>query len=249
MVDLAQIVAARLSEAFGNDTQEITARKVNTVQSNVSKWVKGQQIPQVDNLLEISKAYGVSIDWILGVSDKKEIDDVSIEKLTYEQAARIIDYLIKLGSIEVPNVNDIAGHGSNDINNDYSDLDDICVEEDETSEEKVTAKPQPIYDSDLLKINDRILSHILRRRLKMYEIGDDYADLWRENTLPVFKGVRVVVNSENLRNAIDTKNWPTFNDGDWVSTIEELSKLTEEELRALAQAAINKEKEGKDDGR
>jgi len=47
-----------------------------------------------------------------------------------------------------------------------------------------------------------------------------------------------------MQAAIDTKNWSVFKDGDWVSTIGELSKLSEEELKAVVDAAQNKEKEG-----
>ncbi len=242
MADILETVAARLSEAFGNDTQEVTARKLNTTQGNVSKWITGQQMPTSDFLIEIAKAYDVSIDWLLGLSEVKDVDGVSLEKLTYEQAARVIDYLIKMGTVEVPDLNELSS--SVDPEGNYKAIVD---ELDEGTEDET--KPRPVYDSDLLRVNDRALSHILRRRLKMYEIGEDYADLWRENTLPVFKGVRVVVNSENLRSVLDNKNWPTFKDGDWVSTIEELSKLTEEELRELAEKIMKKEKEGKDNGR
>ena len=234
MEDIAKVISERLNEAFGNDTQEVTARKLHTTQGNVSKWIKGQQVPTTDFLLEISKAYGVSVDWILGLSDERDVDGISIEKLTYEQAARIVDYLIKIGCIEIPNVRDISVP-------DEEESEDV---EEEVEEEEQQIEPQPIYDSDLIKIKDRALSHILRRRLKMYEIGEDYADLWRDNTLPIFKGLRVVVNSENMQAAIDTKNWSVFKDGDWASTLQELAKLSDEELRMIVEATKNKEKDG-----
>lgn len=41
MEDLNSIVKDRLSDVFKNDTQETVARKLNTSQGNVSKWVNG----------------------------------------------------------------------------------------------------------------------------------------------------------------------------------------------------------------
>ena len=69
MTDLKEILKNRLTETFAEDTQEVTARKLNTTQGNVSKWVNGQQVPTADMLRDISKAYKVSVDWLLGISD------------------------------------------------------------------------------------------------------------------------------------------------------------------------------------
>ena len=165
MDDLKDIIKNRLSEAFRGDTQDVSARKLNTTQGNVSKWVNGQQIPTSDMLREISKAYKVSVDWLLGISDQKEIDGVVLEKLTYEQVARIIDRLIELGNITIP---------------DLQELKENVPGEDEYIELYGEDEPpamEPIIDSDFLKVNDRVLSYMLRRRLKIYEIGDDFVEM------------------------------------------------------------------------
>lgn len=60
MDDLRKILPARLSELFKGETQESVARKLNTQQGNVSKWVNGTNIPPTETLLFISKAYKVS---------------------------------------------------------------------------------------------------------------------------------------------------------------------------------------------
>ena len=90
MNSLKDITKLRLSETFHGDTQEVIAKKLNTTQGNVSKWVNGQQIPTPEMLHDISKIYKVSVDWLLGISDEREIDGIALEKLTYEQVARII---------------------------------------------------------------------------------------------------------------------------------------------------------------
>ncbi len=230
MEDLTKIVAARLSKLFENETQTVTARKLSSTQSNISKYVNGQQLPPADTLKEIAKAYNVSIDWVLGISDDPEINGVLVEELTYEQSGRIIDYLIKIGAIEVPDVKEIV----------------------EVIGEEVLALPDDSNilkkkDSDIIKIKDRALSHMLRRRLKMYEMGEDMGDTWRENNLPKFRGLKLLTTSENMQAAIDSRNWTGFTDGDWVSTINELSKLSDEELLILV-AALNKEKDGRENG-
>lgn len=82
MDNLKDIMRQRLSETFHGETQEATAIKLNTTQSNVSKWVNSRQYPSPETLRDISRIYHVSVDWLLGISDQKEIDGVVLEKLT-----------------------------------------------------------------------------------------------------------------------------------------------------------------------
>ena len=222
----------RLSEAFGMDTQETVGKKLGTTQGNVSKWLKekGQQIPTPDMLIEIAKAYKVSIDWLLGISDQKEVDGVSLEKLTYEQIARIMDKLIQNRNVEIPNLAEVNAGSTDD-----------CNFEEETKE-----KPEPCNDSDYIKINDRLLSYLLRRRYKIQLTGEDMLDLWRDNKLPNFKELKLLAYSENMEKAIDTRSWATYNDADWIDFIRELGNLTEEELEEIVKKA--EEKEGKNNG-
>ena len=83
MDDLKDIVAKRLSELFEKETQDITASRLQTTQGNVSKWLNGTQLITTDNLYRISKVYNVSIDWILGISDVREINGVNIDCFNY----------------------------------------------------------------------------------------------------------------------------------------------------------------------
>ena len=81
MADLNEIMKERLTKTFAGETQEVTARRLNTTQGNVSKWKSGSQVPTPDMLLTISKAYKVSVDWLMGVSNEPEIDGLVLEKL------------------------------------------------------------------------------------------------------------------------------------------------------------------------
>lgn len=243
------ILKNRLSETFKGDTQDVVARKLNTTQGNVSKWISGQQVPTTENLLLISEAYNVSIDWLLGRSEEKEIDGVALNKLSYEQVARIIDRLFDLGSIEMPDLNEmidedvILNFDSGDEDDDYD-----FGDEDEFPKEKTLSKPQPRFDSDYIKIKDRVLSYMLRRRLKIYEIGEDMRDVWKTRSLPLYKGHNLLTYSEDMEIAIDSKNWTTFVDADWVSLIKELGKLSEEELADYIKQMEDNEKDGEKNG-
>jgi transcriptional regulator with XRE-family HTH domain len=49
------ILSSRLAVAFGNETQPVTAKKLNTTQTNVSRWISGAGVPSVDMLYYIAR--------------------------------------------------------------------------------------------------------------------------------------------------------------------------------------------------
>ncbi len=73
MVMDAEILKKRLKEAFGNESQEKVARRLNMTQGSVSKMLSGAQTPTLDTIFNISQSYCVSADWLLGLSEKKNI--------------------------------------------------------------------------------------------------------------------------------------------------------------------------------
>lgn len=232
MTELKRQVSRHLAEIFHGDTQEITARKLNTTQGNVSKWVSGSQVPTTDMLYEIAKAYQVSVDWILGISPQKEIDGIVLEKLTYEQITRIVDALIQNKNFSVPNLAELAPN-------------EVEFEEDENGD-SVPTTPEPQYDSDYIKVNDRLLSYLLRRRYKIQLTGEDMLEMWKENKLPNFMGLKLLNYNGSVEETIDTRSWSSFGDAEWVELINELSTLTEAELQEIIRKS--KEKDGTNDG-
>lgn len=65
----------RFKELVGDTaTQEEIAGKVNTSRQNVGNWLNGKSKPDIYALAEISKGYGVSADWLLGLTDVKTND-------------------------------------------------------------------------------------------------------------------------------------------------------------------------------
>lgn len=78
-------------------------------------------------------------------------------------------------------------------------------------------------------------------------IDEELMVLWRESRLPGFKELRVMDNTGNMGAALDAMDWPLFNnEGDRISNVSELEKMTEEERHEK----IEKIREGKKkDGR
>lgn len=64
-------------------SQEVLAEKLGLSRQSVSKWERGESSPEIDNLIALSKIYGMTVDELLDVSsdnstvsitDKKELD-------------------------------------------------------------------------------------------------------------------------------------------------------------------------------
>jgi len=94
------IIKTRLKEAFGQDSQETVGKKLNMTQGNVSKLLSGSQQPTLETIYHVSEIYEVSVDWLLGLSDKKEIQK-SCEATTYATAVRNLHELIRHGALKV----------------------------------------------------------------------------------------------------------------------------------------------------
>lgn len=58
----------------GNLSQEQLAEKVNVSRQSISKWESGETIPEIDRVIELSKIFNVSTDYLLLSSE--------VEKLT-----------------------------------------------------------------------------------------------------------------------------------------------------------------------
>lgn len=57
-----------------NSTQEEIAKKIGTSRQNVGNWLSGKSKPDIFALKNIAQAYGVSTDYLLGISDVKTSD-------------------------------------------------------------------------------------------------------------------------------------------------------------------------------
>lgn len=95
----------RFKELVGDTaTQEEIAGKVNTSRQNVGNWLNGKSKPDIYALAEISKGYGVSVDWLLGLTDVKTNDTTLSGVCEYtglnEKACNILKTLRRLTTLE-----------------------------------------------------------------------------------------------------------------------------------------------------
>ena len=63
-------------------TQEQLAEQLNVSRQSVSKWENGQVIPEVEKIVELSKVFHVTLDYLLKPS---EIDELSVKTDMLEQ--------------------------------------------------------------------------------------------------------------------------------------------------------------------
>ena len=56
-------------------SQEELAEKLNVARQTISKWETGMTVPDTNNLIELSKIFGISIDDFVGKKDEEVIED------------------------------------------------------------------------------------------------------------------------------------------------------------------------------
>lgn len=69
---MAVILAERLRELRGSLSQCDFARKIGVKQTSYSSWERGVKDPAAQTVAQISSTFGVSADWLLGLSDNRE---------------------------------------------------------------------------------------------------------------------------------------------------------------------------------
>lgn len=98
--NIKDVTLERILELKGSDTQDAFGKKINMSQANVSKMLKGTP-PSAATLIEIAKAYHVSVDWLLGLSEQKEhTSNLDVSNLTYSDVLAVIDKLYENGTIQ-----------------------------------------------------------------------------------------------------------------------------------------------------
>ncbi len=74
---MLKILAQRLKAARGAMrpavTQRDVAKKFKVTPGCVSLWESGSTEPSADNLAELARTYGVSVDWLVGLEDRTPI--------------------------------------------------------------------------------------------------------------------------------------------------------------------------------
>lgn len=89
----------RLRDLRGELSQANFARKIRSPQTTYSSWERNYKEPSLSTLRYISSTFGVSTDWLLGLSDDRRGVVVSIPNEEYE--AKIADLQAKITDLEV----------------------------------------------------------------------------------------------------------------------------------------------------
>ena len=98
-------VKSRIMEVTVGIPQRKLAGELHMTQGNVSKMLKTEQMPQLDAIYYISEKYGVSADWLLGLSEVKEISAPKKET-TYSTAVEAIVDMERCGNVIAENQKD-----------------------------------------------------------------------------------------------------------------------------------------------
>lgn len=115
----------------------------------------------------LADMYDVSLDWILGLSDVKERNSLSSDRISYAQVISVLDRLFNLANIEVLNFHEVAKNKNLSLG---------YISENEEALKN---------DTDYIKINDRVLSYLLRRRKVIYDFDDSMAQDWVDRIINI----------------------------------------------------------------
>lgn len=154
------IIIKRINEVKGNLSQGDFATKIESSQPVVSKILGGDP-PSMNFLLGISRAYNVSVDWLLGISSKKYLSGYS----TYEEEkvltyADIIAFLVRL--MEKNSI-------SYERNEDVQDLYHSMLPD--------SFSPRAKYN-DMLIIDDNYIGELLSAANSLMKSNPESIDVW-----------------------------------------------------------------------
>lgn len=92
---MANITIDRIKEIMGEMTQAEFAESIHSSQPVISKIMNGDQ-PSINVLVEISKKYKVSVDWLLGLTSHKNLAGYEAYKENPSTYADVIRALVKM---------------------------------------------------------------------------------------------------------------------------------------------------------
>lgn len=69
---MAKPFVERLKGLRGSLSQSEFANKIGTKQTTYSSWERGIKEPGISSIISISNTFGVSTDWLLGLSDARD---------------------------------------------------------------------------------------------------------------------------------------------------------------------------------
>jgi hypothetical protein len=104
--DLTQVLAQRMTELTGGEWDEyvklseyFAKHGKRITPSSFGAYTRGANLPYCDSLVLIAKHYGVSTDWLLGLSDVKRVGGAQDKTVNDYEAARLRDAIIQAATI------------------------------------------------------------------------------------------------------------------------------------------------------
>lgn len=190
------ITLERIKELKGNDSQEVFAQKIHTTQSNISKMLKGMTPPSAATLTELAKTYHVSVDWLLGLSDEKEIGskvqshNLTAETVTYADTMAVLDILYQKGSIDV-------GYDNNGYNSEPD--------------------PSTIY------VRDKVLAYFLDNRFRYSGGSQNIYDIWLKQAMAIYDKYLLMQWTDSVKTIYEQNEPKSLSDEAIASLIDDIA--------------------------
>lgn len=81
-----------------NWTQSELARRLNITRNGVNSWEQGLSTPSLSSIIELSKVFSVSTDYLLGLSD---LDHINVSGLSISDVAFVTELIERLKSSNI----------------------------------------------------------------------------------------------------------------------------------------------------
>lgn len=88
-----KIIELRKSKAM---TQEELAERLNVSRQAVSRWESGSVMPDAGNILQLSKLFGVTTDYLLHDDYRSDNDIPSVKAIQSDYSGQVLFYLVVL---------------------------------------------------------------------------------------------------------------------------------------------------------
>ena len=103
MIFADKLIALRKKAGY---SQEELAQQLNVTRQSVSKWEGAQSVPDIEKILQISKLFGVTTDYLLkdemGEPEYAESEPTALRRVTLEQANAAPLFLMRLPASGIP---------------------------------------------------------------------------------------------------------------------------------------------------
>lgn len=103
MGSISEVISDRLGTLFDGKNESEIGIKIGVDRTTVSSYLHGRTVPSADTLRLIAKEFNVSVDWIMGLKDSREIlsGASNYDSFDYLQVLALAKDLLDNGSISI----------------------------------------------------------------------------------------------------------------------------------------------------